>query len=257
MARSKPVYHEEILQLQFFFTCFKDSDEAADYVVHNSRQPGSFLLRPSTRTPGGLALTVRIDGSHARHVNVLQEHSDNSPTGRIYYVIRERCFNTFHDLYSYYSMNSITNMEHIENVRLLNPIERNREASNSVSSRSKPISISVTNKEIPPLPFRNPGGMSSSVKSGNADFSPISGADGGSHRTSSLDSEGNESRLSSSSIGSHVNEVPQLIRAPLPPKPNGSNLYFTDPFEDAPVSPTVMPTSQSNIPKSNSKKQEG
>lgn len=33
--------------------------QAADYVVHNSRQPGSFLLRPSTRTPGGLALTVR------------------------------------------------------------------------------------------------------------------------------------------------------------------------------------------------------
>ncbi|XP_070192090.1 uncharacterized protein [Littorina saxatilis] len=144
MAYGASQFPKEVTQLSFYFPDFRSSDEAADYVTDNDKGPGTFLLRPSTRCPGTLTLTISIEDNHARHVNVQQKPDDSSPTGVFFFIIPERPFPSFHDLYAYYTSNNICNLEQVTNVRLLNPLNR--------AHATTPGGDDGTDEDIPPLP---------------------------------------------------------------------------------------------------------
>lgn len=150
MAGGPPALPPEITNLSFFFSDFKNSDEAAEYVVQHDQGPGTFILRPSTRNPCTLTLTISIENNHARHVNVQRQCDSHSVTGFSFFIIPERLFPSFHDLYAYYTRNAICNLEQVNNVKLLSPLSR----THSRSSRSASLSSQVLPGEIPPLPTR-------------------------------------------------------------------------------------------------------
>lgn len=208
----------DVTSLSFFFDCFRNSDEAAEYVIRNDRGPGTFLLRPSTRTPNTLTITISISNNYARHVNVQYVKDDSSPTGVRFFIIIERSFSSFHDLYAHYTTNPITNLEQIDNVQLLNPLTRselNRRPLEPVPLPEQvsliPMDIDIpplpVKAEIPPLPRKRPSETERAL--------PEVPTEAKGER-SSLDSEGNEHRTSSSSNGSGT------IRASVASNPGGA-----------------------------------
>ncbi|KAL8585842.1 hypothetical protein ACOMHN_040067 [Nucella lapillus] len=152
-----PVFPPEITKLSFFYTDFANSEEAANHVNQHNRGPGTFLLRPSVRSPGALTLTIITDQSIVRHVNVQMRVDERSNRVVSFHIIPERTFATFQDLYGYYSLNTICNLENVSNVLLLNPLEKSL----------RPSCPLVMPEEIPPLPRRQSTGSgigSDSVK---------------------------------------------------------------------------------------------
>ena len=96
-----------------------------------------------------------IDDNHARHVNVQQKPDDNNETGVVFFIIPERSFSSFHDLYGYYTANAICNLEQVTNVKLLNPLNRAQHIGLAPASSQPRLTNQtpiVTQNEIPPLP---------------------------------------------------------------------------------------------------------
>ncbi|XP_067683503.1 uncharacterized protein [Haliotis asinina] len=109
---------DEIKALPYFYANFGDSKIAQRYVEEHAQGPGYYLLRLSSKGDNYLSLTVSIDASSVRHVNVVIERI---PTLK-YYIVEQLKFNSFQDLCKNYSSQRIRNLEQIDNVRLLHPI---------------------------------------------------------------------------------------------------------------------------------------
>ncbi|XP_071083268.1 uncharacterized protein [Haliotis cracherodii] len=109
---------DEIKALPYFYAKFGDSKVAQRYVEEHAQGPGYYLLRLSSKGDNYLSLSVSIDASSVRHVNVVIERN---PTLK-YYIVEQVKFNSFNDLCKNYSSQRIRNLEQIDNVRLIHPI---------------------------------------------------------------------------------------------------------------------------------------
>ncbi|XP_046372206.2 uncharacterized protein LOC124146124 isoform X2 [Haliotis rufescens] len=109
---------DEIKALPYFYAKFGDSKVAQRYVEEHAQGPGYYLLRLSSKGDNYLSLSVSIDASSVRHVNVVIERN---PTLK-YYIVEQIKFNSFNELCKNYSSQRIRNLEQIDNVRLIHPI---------------------------------------------------------------------------------------------------------------------------------------
>ncbi|XP_076468883.1 uncharacterized protein LOC143299509 [Babylonia areolata] len=231
MASGPPSrFPEEVTSLSFFFSDFANSDEAASYVINHSTGRGSFVLRPSSRIQGMLTLTISTDENIARHINVQMREDDRSATHLSFYIIPERTFPTFHDLYIYYSLNNICNLENVSNVKLLNPLNR--------ADTPQAQGPCVMPDEIPPLPRKSSQSSGIGTDSVSQQGLPEIPRIGSRSDRPSLDSQGNDLRWgSNSSSGSGAAmarrslpttngqdfQIPEYL-APKPPNAEGASL---------------------------------
>lgn len=198
-----------------------------------------------------------------------QRPDRNNPRLVKYFIIAERQFPTFHDLYAHYTFSNISNQEQINNVVLRFPLDRSvwLPVSMRQGHHTSFSQLTISEEEIPPLPIRKKS-------------TPVVFFTKGSNlpeiRSSSVNSEGSENRRSTSSSGSGtgsttnpgtvdtstIDTKTQFEMAPVPPpaetfqqpiEHTGGDMYITGgpdddddesqsseeyrPFEEKPIEP--------------------
>ncbi|XP_071082557.1 uncharacterized protein [Haliotis cracherodii] len=126
---------DEIKALPYFYAKFGDSKIATRYVEQHAQGPGYYLLRLSSKGDNYLSLSVSIANASVRHVNVVIERRPSLK----YYIVEQVKFNSFHELSSYYSSHRICNLEQIENVKLLHPINQGADSKEDYASPQSPV----------------------------------------------------------------------------------------------------------------------
>ncbi|XP_067683504.1 uncharacterized protein [Haliotis asinina] len=137
---------DEIKALPYFYAKFGDSKIATRYVEQHAQGPGYYLLRLSSKGDNYLSLSVSIANSSVRHVNVVIERR---PALK-YYIVEQVKFNSFHELCTYYHTHRICNLEQIENVKLLHPINQGADSREDYVLSSSPV-----NGAGVPIPRKN------------------------------------------------------------------------------------------------------
>ncbi|XP_046563718.1 LOW QUALITY PROTEIN: uncharacterized protein LOC124272552 [Haliotis rubra] len=137
---------DEIKALPYFYAKFGDSKIVSNKICGATcAGPGYYLLRLSSKGDNYLSLSVSIANSSVRHVNVVIERR---PALK-YFIVEQVKFNSFHELCTYYHTHRICNLEQIENVKLLHPINQGADSKEDYALPSSPV-----NGAGVPIPLR-------------------------------------------------------------------------------------------------------
>ncbi|XP_050413771.1 uncharacterized protein LOC126828195 [Patella vulgata] len=212
---------DEIRQLLYFHHYIKDSDQATKLVKQQGSKAGSFLLRLSSKGENFLALSVSIGNQHVHHIKIVVCKRPRLS----YYVVPEMPFQSFRELQEYYSVHRIGNLEKIDNVKLLYPINRRERT----ASLPESVNIDLLNR-------RNKFASNRQISQPNLQKTTLNGSN------SSMNSQGSSNRSSGNShvsfarnSGASISEDQVGFRPPLPlpPRPTGDlDPYYSRPKDE-------------------------
>ncbi|XP_064605405.1 uncharacterized protein LOC135470410 [Liolophura sinensis] len=109
----------DLLNLPYFYTNFRSSEQVKQFLYRHRNRPGSYILRPSFSKPNCVSVSVVLSTGDIRHLNI---HLDTAQSE--YYLVPECKFLNIPALLEYYRVNPVHNEEQVTNVRFLNPVKR-------------------------------------------------------------------------------------------------------------------------------------
>lgn len=135
-------------KLRYFYSNFTNQEEVCQYLSHHSKKtPGYFLLRPSFSNRSSISISTIVSDKTVRHTNIKIEGGSGT---KFFYLVPEVKFHSVHELITYYSQNEVKNLQKVNNVRFLYPLEkRNSERNGSVSREESGSSASGSHYQSP------------------------------------------------------------------------------------------------------------
>lgn len=218
--RNSNTSQKECIQyLPYYHANFTSTDEVANYIKKKAKgQPGSYLLRPSSRNKNLLTVSVLCKDKTVRHLHIQMEETRNVLR---FFLVPDKKFDVLEDLIHYYSCNPVKNLEGVDNVFFKYPLCHDR-VPNGLN-RSPSQASSMSGNEL------SRGGSfasASSLPNGNSQRPPLPDRT----RQPSLSASQDGSFSGSDSLCSFPVMPTDRPPLPLPPEmPRPDNLYYSHP----------------------------